>query len=109
MTALVAAPRLEITFFNQSYRGRQLPPGTLAAFSGKVSLFRGRPQMTNPDVEVMALRRGGLPGQGGAGPLGGGGADARPGSGPAMRNALDRARPITDPLPPERPGAATTW
>ncbi len=96
--ALLTEPRLEVTFFNQPYRVHQLPPGAVAAFSGKVSLFRGRPQMTNPDVEVMA------PGEedfrGSVVPVHSAVGELTPGRVRlAMRNALARARPIRDPLP----------
>ena len=95
---LVGNQRLEITFFNQPYRSRQLPPGTIAAFSGKVSLFRGRPQMTNPDVEVMAA--GGEDFRGKVVPVHSAVGELTPARiRLAMRNALDRARPIVDPVP----------
>ncbi len=44
---------LALTFFNQGWRERQLPVGTEAAFFGKVEEFRGRPQMTNPVVDIV--------------------------------------------------------
>ncbi len=93
-----AGPSMEVTFFNQPYRFRQLPPGTVAAFSGKVSLFRGRRQMTNPDVEVLA------PGEedfrGKVVPVHSAVGELTPNRiRVAMRNALKRARPIRDPLP----------
>ncbi len=96
--ALIGRSRMEITFFNQPFRSRQLQPGTIAAFSGKVSLFRGRPQMTNPDVEVMAAGEEEFSGK--VVPV-----HSAVGELPptrirlAMRNALDRARPIHDPVP----------
>jgi ATP-dependent DNA helicase RecG len=97
-SVLEGKPTMEITFFNQSYRRRQLTPGTMAAFSGKVTLFRGRPQMTNPDVEVMAageeeFRGRVVPVHSALGEL----TPARIRL--AMRNALNRARPIKDPIP----------
>jgi len=44
---------LKVTFFNQAWRERQLPPGTEAAFFGKLDMYKGRPQMTNPAVDVF--------------------------------------------------------
>ena len=45
---------LKLTFFNQGWREKQLRPGTEAAFFGKVEHYRGRRQMTNPVVDVIA-------------------------------------------------------
>jgi len=42
-----------VTFFNQRWRVHQLPPGTVAAFSGKVKSFRDALQLANPDVQVL--------------------------------------------------------
>lgn len=90
--------KMEITFFNQPYRSHQLQPGTVAAFSGKVSLFRGRPQMTNPDVDVMASGEEEFSGK--IVPVHSAVGELTPTRiRMAMRNALDRARPIKDPLP----------
>ncbi|MEZ5322529.1 MAG: ATP-dependent DNA helicase RecG [Microthrixaceae bacterium] len=50
--------RLGITFFNQGWRERQLPPGTEAIFFGRVEDFRGRLQMTNPVVDLVGNRTG---------------------------------------------------
>ena len=97
-SVLVGRPRMEITFFNQPYRRRQLQAGTIAAFSGKVSLFRGRPQMTNPDVEVMAP--GGEDFRGKVVPVHSAVGELTPARiRLAMRNALNRAGPIEDPVP----------
>ncbi|MCQ3803411.1 MAG: ATP-dependent DNA helicase RecG [bacterium] len=95
---LLAGPRMEITFFNQPYRSRQLQPGTVAAFSGKVSLFRARPQMTNPDVEVMSSGEEEFAGK--VVPVHSAVGDLTPSRVRlAMQNALNRARPISDPVP----------
>jgi ATP-dependent DNA helicase RecG len=51
--------RFEVTFFNQEWRPRQLPEGTVAAFSGKVERFRSSLKLTNPDTQVLGRRRGG--------------------------------------------------
>src|SRR5688572_4146343 len=44
---------LNIVFFNQPWRERQLPEGTEAAFFGKLEQYRGKRQMTNPVVDVL--------------------------------------------------------
>ena len=44
---------MNVVFFNQAWRARQLPPGTEALFFGKVDRFRGDRQMTNPVVDVV--------------------------------------------------------
>ena len=51
---------LRCTFFNQPWREKQLSVGTEAAFFGRVEQYRGRRQMTNPVVDVIAEP--GLPG-----------------------------------------------
>jgi len=91
---------LWVTFFNQAFRERQLPPGTEVALSGKVERFRGRLQMKSPVVDVL-----------------GGSGHRRTGrivpvypavAGLAswrlevfLANAVVRSRPIVDPLPEE--------
>ncbi len=44
---------IKITFFNQAWRERQLTPGRQAVIYGKVELFRGQRQMTNPVVDLV--------------------------------------------------------
>jgi ATP-dependent DNA helicase RecG len=44
---------LNVTFFNQPWREKQLRPGTEAAFFGKLDVYRGKRQMTNPVVDVV--------------------------------------------------------
>ena len=44
---------LNVTFFNQAWREKQLAPGTEAAFFGKLDIYRGKRQMTNPVVDVI--------------------------------------------------------
>jgi ATP-dependent DNA helicase RecG len=44
---------LEIVFFNQAWRERQLRPGTQVSLFGKVESYRGKRQMTNPVVDVL--------------------------------------------------------
>lgn len=48
---------LNVTFFNQPWREQQLRVGTEVALFGRLEIFRGRRQMTNPVVDV--LRRAG--------------------------------------------------
>jgi ATP-dependent DNA helicase RecG len=48
--------RLALTFFGrgrQDWRETELKPGTRGLFSGQVSSFRGRRQLTHPDYEVL--------------------------------------------------------
>jgi ATP-dependent DNA helicase RecG len=42
-----------VTYFNQRWRVRQLAPGTVAAFSGKVKRYRNALQLASPDVQVL--------------------------------------------------------
>ncbi|HET6954438.1 MAG TPA: ATP-dependent DNA helicase RecG [Acidimicrobiales bacterium] len=49
---------LRVTFFNQAWRERQLAPGTTVALFGKLELFNGRRQMTNPVVDLIGNRTG---------------------------------------------------
>ncbi|HEY1741427.1 MAG TPA: DEAD/DEAH box helicase, partial [Acidimicrobiia bacterium] len=44
---------LAVTFFNQPWRDKQLAIGTEAAFFGKLDVYRGKRQMTNPVVDVI--------------------------------------------------------
>ncbi|MCY3563860.1 MAG: ATP-dependent DNA helicase RecG [Acidimicrobiia bacterium] len=96
--ALGGIQRMEITFFNQPFRGRQLHPGVVAAFSGKVTTFRGRPQMTNPDVEVVSSDEESFEGK--VVPVHSAVGEMTPVRiRSAVQNALGRARPILDPVP----------
>jgi ATP-dependent DNA helicase RecG len=49
---------LRCTFFNQPWREKQLKPGTQAVFYGKLDVFQGRKQMTNPVVDLIGDRTG---------------------------------------------------
>ena len=49
---------MKVTFFNQMWRERQLTPGTEAIFFGKLELFGGTRQMTNPVVDLVGNRTG---------------------------------------------------
>jgi ATP-dependent DNA helicase RecG len=45
---------LELVFFNQAWRERQLPVGTQVSLFGKVEQYRGKRQLTNPVVDVLS-------------------------------------------------------
>jgi ATP-dependent DNA helicase RecG len=45
---------LELVFFNQPWRERQLSVGTQVSLFGKVEQYRGNRQLTNPVVDVLA-------------------------------------------------------
>ncbi len=49
---------LRVTFFNQAWRERQLTPGMTVALFGKLEMFNGRRQMTNPVVDLIGNRTG---------------------------------------------------
>jgi ATP-dependent DNA helicase RecG len=49
---------LIVTFFNQPWRTKQLLSGEHAVFFGKVDVYRGRRQMTNPVVDLVGNRTG---------------------------------------------------
>ncbi len=97
-----ATGRLDVVFFNQPWRATQLEAGTEAIFFGKVTEYRGRRQMANPAVDVVAAVGTGrrtlriLP----VYP-----ASAKVGLtswelGRSVEEALDRAGELVDPLPP---------
>ncbi|HEX4246049.1 MAG TPA: ATP-dependent DNA helicase RecG [Acidimicrobiales bacterium] len=46
--------RFKVVFFNQAWRAKQLPVGTLALFFGKLGTYRDNLQMVNPTVEVVS-------------------------------------------------------
>ncbi|MCM3887228.1 ATP-dependent DNA helicase RecG [Frankia sp. R82] len=119
---------LTLTFFNQTWRERDLRPGVTALFAGKVEEFRGRIQLTNPEVHLLeADQAEDDPGAaGGAGRAGGveQAGDLGDGVGVAFANALvpiypaaakvpswtvarcvrlalDSLEPVADPLPAE--------
>jgi ATP-dependent DNA helicase RecG len=50
--------RMEIVFFNQPWRERQLREGLQVALFGKVDTYRGALQMTNPIVDLIGDRTG---------------------------------------------------
>ncbi|GAC1312761.1 MAG: ATP-dependent DNA helicase RecG [Acidimicrobiales bacterium] len=87
---------LRCTFFNQPWRTRQLHEGTEAVVFGKVDVFNGRRQMTNPLVDLIGDRTGRI-------------VPVYPQSEKAglstselagwVEEALNRAGPFADPLP----------
>ncbi len=50
--------RLGVVFFNQPWRAKQLQSGMQVAMFGKVDLYRGSLQMTNPVVDLIGNRTG---------------------------------------------------
>lgn len=49
---------MRVTFFNQPFRERQLRPGTRCVLFGRLELYGGRRQMTNPVVDLVGDRTG---------------------------------------------------
>jgi ATP-dependent DNA helicase RecG len=49
---------LKCTFFNQPWRAKQLAVGREAIFFGKVEMYKGRRQMTNPVVDLVGDKTG---------------------------------------------------
>ncbi|HTJ68752.1 MAG TPA: ATP-dependent DNA helicase RecG [Actinospica sp.] len=45
---------LLLTFFNRPWLDRELRPGKVGLFAGKVNSFRGRRQLANPDFQLLA-------------------------------------------------------
>src|SRR4029077_11334048 len=45
--------RIAVVFFNQVWRAKQLPVGTLALFFGSVGTYRGSRQLNSPTAEVL--------------------------------------------------------
>ena len=52
--------RLRLTFFNQAWRERQLRPGMQVLVFGKLDVYQGKKQMTNPVVDLVGDRTGKL-------------------------------------------------
>ncbi len=50
--------KMELTFFNQAWRERQLSEGSEAVVFGKVGDFRGKRQMANPLVDLVGNKTG---------------------------------------------------
>ena len=55
---------LEVVFFNQPWRERQLAVGAQVSLFGKVEQYRGKRQMTNPVVDVLVAPDGERSGEG---------------------------------------------
>ncbi len=47
-----------MVFFNQAWRAKQLPVGTLALFFGSIGSYRDALQLNSPMVEVLELAGG---------------------------------------------------
>ncbi len=56
--AFDGASYLHCVFFNQPWRSKQLTAGTEAVFFGRLERYRGRPQMTNPIVDLVGDKTG---------------------------------------------------
>jgi ATP-dependent DNA helicase RecG len=104
--------RLSVVFFNQTWRARQLPVGTLALLFGTVGSFRGSLQMVSPVVDVLrtAEDRDDVdePSSGRIFPVYPLSERANLTSARISRfvhEALDRAGPLADPLPDDRRGS----
>jgi ATP-dependent DNA helicase RecG len=50
--------QLAMTFFRQPWRSGQLAPGTVAWFSGKVAVFKGRRELQSPTCEILGAGAG---------------------------------------------------
>ncbi len=57
-TAFDDSGQIRITFFNQRWRERQLEAGRQAVIYGKVDMYRGQRQMTNPIVDLVGDKTG---------------------------------------------------
>lgn len=44
---------LQLTFFNQTWRAKELRPGVRGIFAGKVTAYQGRLQLQHPDYELF--------------------------------------------------------
>lgn len=92
---------LTVTWFNQTFRERQMSVGAEVALSGKMERFRGNLQMKSPAVDVLSSSTESLV-VGRVVPVHPGVGKVSPGYlRRGIYNALRRARPIGDPLPPE--------
>ncbi len=90
---------LTATWFNQGFRERQMAVGSEVALSGKLDRFRGKLQMKSPAVDVLNSSTESLV-TGRVVPVHPSVGEVSPGHmRRAIYNALQRARPIGDPLP----------
>ena len=91
--------QITATWFNQTFRQRQLAAGAEVALSGKVERYRGRLQMKSPAVDVLKGSSESLE-TGRVVPIHSSAGDVSPGvMRRSIHNALTRARPIDDALP----------
>src|SRR5437868_7337181 len=89
---------LKCTFFNQPWRAKQLAAGREAIFFGRVELYKGRRQMTNPVVDLIGNKTGKIiPVYPQSEKAGLSTWDLEP----LVHEALDRAKEFADPLPEE--------
>lgn len=92
---------LFVTWFNQVFRVKQLPPGTEVAFSGKIERRRGRLEMKVPEADVLD-RPGEALVTGRVVPVHPGVKGVRPGTlRRGIHNAIKRSLPVADPVPPD--------
>ncbi len=114
--------RLDVVFFNQTWRAKQLAVGSLALFYGTIGEYRGSLQLNSPTAEVLQAAGDdgaavGLPGGTSAGDGSAGGGGVRAGRiypvypltdkanltsariGRYAAEALDRAGRFADPVP----------
>ncbi len=91
--------RIKAVWFNQSFRINQLTDGTQVAASGVVESYRGSLQMRSPEIDVLSSPAESLS-TGRVVPIHPSVAKLSPGVlRRSLHNALQRARPIEDPLP----------
>ncbi len=92
---------LFVTWFNQTFRERQLPPGTEVALSGKLERRRGRLEMKTPEADVLD-RPGESLTTGRVVPVHPGVKGVSPGYlRRGIHNAVRRSLPVGDPIPVE--------
>lgn len=90
---------LKATWFNQTFRQRQLSAGAEVALSGKIERYRGRLQMKSPAVDVLKAKSESLQ-TGRVVPIHSSAGDVSPGIlRRSIHNALKRSQPIDDSLP----------
>ena len=91
--------QLKATWFNQTFRQRQLATGAEVALSGRVERYRGRLQMKSPAVDVLKGSTESLE-TGRVVPIHPSAGDVSPGiMRRSIHNALKRSRPIEDSIP----------
>lgn len=58
VTVTDGSASMDVTFFGQPFREKQLQPGLDAVFFGKLEIFGGKRKMTNPVVDLIGNRTG---------------------------------------------------